>query len=256
MKLLTFIRSYHDRNPEGLCFHPPFNPIVEPLPLYAGSEIEVSSSWCNGALLQELAFTLHEELGFGVCHCEMDKSVNNGLEVITQPMTLNFILNGGFQWIQKICEICKFYGFTGRDASCGLHFHVSKNGFNALTEGNLWKLFYRFNMEFRNLSGRSSFNKLERFAKFPRGENQWEQHDRYYAINLFPLDTVEFRFPAGLDVNKPEIWLGFAEIFIGIVEWARNKLDEFDFRIDFKEFASEIPHFELRDAKALLMERL
>lgn len=248
----NLVKWYHDGNPVGLKFH--FTDDEDPLSaLFIGSEIEMETD--GKVNCEKLAFKIHREFDFDFCHFEIDKSLkkDHGVEIITQPMTLNYALNGGFQKVARVIQLAKGCGYCGNHETCGLHFHISRTDFLVHTEDIIWKLVNKFHKEFTMLSGRSNLEKMEKYARFiPNSVNKFDQETRYYAMNLFPLNTVEFRFPAGLD--KTYEWMGFAEIFSGFVDWARKK--NYSSRVlnqyDFEKLRNVIPEWGLPEAEKLL----
>lgn len=220
MKNEFYLKGYHNGNPLGIMFH---NIPGENLnnTFFIGSEIEIEPI-DEESFLEEskerLLYYLHKYGDYTWMHTEEDKSLKNGIEIITQPMSLRFITLYGFNFIKRIYRLVRRYNYSGNKIRCGLHFHVSRTNFRSRTENILWNIFYRFKNEFIKLSGRNNIDHLNRYCKFPDTNNHWDQMDRYSAINLFPLNTVEYRFPSGL--NNTWEWMAWAELFIYLTKYA------------------------------------
>jgi len=137
-----------------------------------------------------------------------DGSLRCGFELISQPMTLAYMKQAGF--FGKLEEAMKFLiknKYRSHDTStCGLHFHVSKNSMSCETIAKLLMLVNKFwNTTFR--VSRRKENRLSQWGKRPmaiesegdfartvsiaKKTSRW--NDRYVAINLTKVGTVEFR---------------------------------------------------------------
>ena len=249
-----YLKGYHNGNPKGLMFHSlPGENLSNTL--FIGSEIEIEP--VNGCSITEeqkdkLLHLLHRIGDYNWMHCEEDKSLINGIEIITQPMSLKFINLYGYNFIKKIYKCISKYNYSGNNVRCGLHFHVSRTNFRSRTENILWNIFYKFSDEFIRLSGRNNIESINRYCKFPTSEDHWDQKDRYSALNLFPLDTIEYRFPSGL--NRVWEWKGWIEFFIGLTRYAikTNGVKNIKRIKNFRELISSIPECKSMYVKRLL----
>ena len=215
-----YLRDYHSGNPIGFNFHSiPSENISNTF--FIGSEIEIEpiddTDENNLVYKDKLLSSLHKLADYNWIHCENDDSLVNGVEIITQPMSLQFIRLYGYNLIKKINSLIHKYNFTGNKRRCGLHFHISRLNFNSATEDILWDIFYRFSNELMFLSGRNNIEHMNHYCRFPISNDHWDQVDRYSALNLFPTDTIEFRFPSGL--NRSWEWMGWVEFFIGLIKY-------------------------------------
>jgi hypothetical protein len=141
-------------------------------------------------------------------YLKSDGSLNCGIEIVTYPATLKYHREE-FPWDQ-ISEVCKRFGGSSHDNStCGLHIHTSVKAFGstlAEQESNQAKLLLIFEKYWGKLVtiSRRGANKMSYCnkvvtEKLPISEKVKAQKGsgRYYAVNLSPHDTVEFRLFKG-----------------------------------------------------------
>ena len=77
---------------------------------------------------EDLADRLNQEFG-NLFVYERDSSIDNGVEIISQPMSLKFYL-ANLNKFKKMIEICKEFKYISHDSGkCGLHIHFSRSAF-------------------------------------------------------------------------------------------------------------------------------
>ena len=143
-------------------------------------------------------------------YIKSDGSLNDGMEIVTHPMTLEYHLNE-FCW-KDIVHKCIQLGYRSHQTStCGLHIHVNKNslGKNSLEQDEvisriLYFVEHHWN-ELLKFSRRSEYN-INRWAARYGYENDPKaildkakkgNKGRYAAVNLCNYHTVEFRMFRG-----------------------------------------------------------
>ena len=182
--------------------------------LYLGVELEVD----DGDDINETVKEIHESMNW--IYCKEDGSLDDGFELVSHPMTLDFVMN------KKECYEDNFKyivnnGFRSDMAStCGLHCHVNRDFFGDNTDtqdlhiakivllvNNLWNDMVKFS--------RRTESQLNRWAKRyglideVNKENEEAviqcckgQNNRYFAVNLQNRNTIEFRiFKGSLNVE-------------------------------------------------------
>lgn len=88
---------------------------------------------------------------------ERDSSLENGCEIITQPMTMEFIMEHKNK-IKEILSVINDKGGTSHDNNrCGLHVHVSKASLDSSTIDEIYCLFEFFKPEIIAFSRRTIF---------------------------------------------------------------------------------------------------
>lgn len=184
----------------------------KPGTMYLGVELEIDNGRSVSSCLNDLGEIDSAEDYF---YCKHDGSLNEGIEIVSHPCTLDYHLKK-FPW-SEIIEAAKNNGFKSHDVStCGLHVHVSREGFGSnsdIQDLNIAKaiiLTDRLWDEIVNFSRRNC-NQLDRWAKKPDAKiysydtetsavakaKKSGSHDRYKAINLCNTNTVEFRLFRG-----------------------------------------------------------
>jgi hypothetical protein len=174
--------------------------------VYMGVELEVCVK--DGNPIGKSAIQVQESLGEFV-FLKWDGSVNNGFEIVSQPATLDFHYNiwNDFFALNASQEILREV-----DVSCGMHIHVGRLGLKARNEKIFDRLSYlvfsRANREFmETVAGRAGNN----YASFHR-----RYGDKYQALNLSPIETIEFRMFQS-DVNR--------DVFIKNLEAVKAMVD-------------------------------
>ena len=141
-----------------------------------------------------------------------DGSLDCGVEIITQPHTLDEFYK--LPW-DKILTVCKNKGFRSHDAkTCGLHMHVSRSLFK--DQDAIYRIIYFYEhyindilkMSRRTHSqmeqwaatynwGNKTFAELLSESNILSDYNYGNHSDRYHAVNLTNSNTIEFRLMRG-----------------------------------------------------------
>lgn len=130
-------------------------------------------------------------------HLERDGSVYNGLEIVSQPMTLWF--HRQFIW-KQIVEYLNAAGCKSHDTTtCGLHVHVNKSFFE---DSDMVKLGIFVNAQKGEMvklarRGESHYAKFKKINQFTKDEEIVGSWDRYEAVNFTNPKTIEFRLFRG-----------------------------------------------------------
>lgn len=193
------IRSYHD-NPSLVMFPATDEP-------HFGIELEVD----DGDSPNDLASNLRDILT-NHAYFMHDGSLDNGVEIITQPHTPDEFYK--LPW-DKVLNTCKDRGFRSHDAkTCGLHMHVSRSLFK---DGDaIYRIIYFYEhyiddilkMSRRTHSqmeqwantyswGNKTFAELLSESNILSNYNYGDHSDRYHAVNLTNSNTIEFRLMRG-----------------------------------------------------------
>ena len=178
-----------------------------PSDLTFGVELEIDKGNDPQACAGELASAADE------IYCKHDGSLNDGVEIVTHPCTLDYHLYQ-LRW-KQLCSIAMNHGFSSHDAgTCGLHVHVGRAqlgtsrddrdntiGKVILLVDRLWTAIVPFT--------RRSESKLDQWAArnhIPATVTDGEDaircalnstSGRYYAVNLENSNTIEFRIFRG-----------------------------------------------------------
>ena len=152
-----------------------------------------------------------------LCFCEIDGSLNNGFEIISQPMGLDRQTE---LWT-SILTAPSLRDFRSHNTStCGLHVHVNRSSITPLT---LSKAIVAINSDnwntlvktvARRESNGYSLQKPNTFSKVGHTHAQ----DRYEMINTTNKATIEFRIFRG--TLKLESLLAAIEFANAVLNWA------------------------------------
>lgn len=158
-------------------------------PLFLGAEIEIECPRREVTQCAELATGHLGSLGY----LKADSSINNGFEIVTHPMS--------FDWAMAEFPYRMFDELGDRgceaDENCGMHIHVSRDGFSSASHVYRWmKLIYRNAPEVQRIARRQSqqWAPFDRYARRAQRETcKGASGDRYQAINPQNAHTFELR---------------------------------------------------------------
>ena len=177
---------------------------------YFGVELEIDEAGedsDNARRLMEIAN------GNGVenLYCKHDGSLDDGFEMVTHPMTLEYHMKE-MPWARILQEAIHL-GYTSHQAStCDLHVHVNRNAFGDTEETQdavIARILYFFEKNWEELLkfSRRTPRQLERWAtRYGYKDQPKELLDhakkgyhggRYTSVNLTNTDTIEFRIFRG-----------------------------------------------------------
>lgn len=192
---------------------------------YYGFEIETEGGKENSQLIENL---------YSDCfHCEHDGSLNDGYEIISEPMTWNF-LKSYYATIKDMLDEQYDNGQNADDEkTCGLHIHVSRSAFkdeNAIKRAVAIVAGFKDNME---ILGRRSENSYCSYLKVDDKLNIKKKkimlsEDRYQAVNTTKPATIEFRFFQS--TLKADILYASIELCKNIVEVANSDVKIIKFK--------------------------
>ena len=176
---------------------------------FFGVELEIDGAGEDNDNAAEILHIANAEQP--LAYCKHDGSLDEGFEIVTHPMTLDFHLHR-MPW-ERIVEEAKRLGYTSHQAgTCGLHVHVNRTVFGN-TESAQDAAIARVLFFFEKF-----WDELLKFSRRTQGQlNQWAARygykdqpqeildhaksgrhaGRYTAVNLTNADTVEFRMFRG-----------------------------------------------------------
>lgn len=157
-------------------------------------------------------------------HCEHDSSIENGFELISQPMTWNFLDNES-----RIGGLLNALEDDGQSAdneeNCGLHVHVSRTAFkdeDAITKAIAIVSGFKENLE---IFARREENRYCQYTKLDDKQSIKKSDvkrcaGKYEAVNTNHRDSIEFRiFQSTLN---PNILMASVELCKNIVKVANS----------------------------------
>lgn len=203
-----------------------------------GIELEIELANCadlhSGIRSEETASKIKfiaENFGIDCYSCR-DGSLQNGLEIVTAPRTLDEIYSRRGEIRAGLKNIVKLGGRSHDTSTCGLHVHVSRDLLTSNVQQRL-RSFLRTN--------KKHYLKISR-----RSEDSWDRwcstsargSTRYRAINETP-NTLEFRIFRG--TLKPETFFAAIELVDATIEYVQSRTtSDSNKRISFKQFVQYV----------------
>ncbi|MGM9618282.1 MAG: amidoligase family protein [Oscillospiraceae bacterium] len=144
-------------------------------------------------------------------YCKHDGSLNDGFELVTHPMTLDYHLQE-MPWDSVLRKAVELGYYSHKASTCGLHVHVNRTAFGetaAQQDACIARILYFFEKHWEELLkfSRRTQRQLERWAaRYGYKERPGEilEHakkggcgGRYTCVNLMNADTIEFRMFRG-----------------------------------------------------------
>ena len=144
-------------------------------------------------------------------YCKHDGSLDDGFELVTHPMTLDYHLKE-MPWDGVLRRAVELGYFSHQANTCGLHIHVNRTAFGdtqTQQDAYIARILYFFEKHWEELLkfSRRTQRQLERWAaRYGYKEQPREilEHakkgghgGRYSCVNLMNADTIEFRMARG-----------------------------------------------------------
>jgi hypothetical protein len=170
--------------------------------LYFGLELEVERDNSNVDVGKMAEKIVNED----VYYMKNDGSLNHGFEIVTHPMSFEFIQETKATIFKPLLDKLIEAGYRSYDSkTCGIHIHLTKKCFST------WQL-YRFikffldNRDFVTAISQRKIEQLDRWATIEEESNdsiiykakkKSGNHRRYSAVNLQNDKTIEIRIFRG-----------------------------------------------------------
>ncbi len=180
-------------------------------------------------------------------YIKTDGSLDDGLELVTHPMTLEYHLNE-MPWAAVLCKAQELDYLSHAAGTCGLHVHISRLAFGCTyeqQEGAIARLLYfveKFWAELLRFSRRTQSQMNRWAARYGIRLTPSEQIShvknscagRYTAVNLTNSDTVEIRmFRGTLKLNTLKATLQMVnhlcEVAVSLSDSKVQDMSWFDF---------------------------
>ena len=175
--------------------------------LFLGIELEIDR--CNERYGPMTSNTAAHTQGLSLmpdwCYAKYDSSIQHGFEIVTQPMSVNWVTMNIHTLVDKFGEWRELGYRSGDVGTCGMHVHMSKIAF---THAHLYKFMYLVyaHPSFSLLLSQRTMASFERWA-FPFSEKSeflaraktklQGARNRHDAVNISTKPTVELRIFAG-----------------------------------------------------------
>ena len=184
--------------------------ILPPSTRYMGVELEIDCAGEDDEAAEDILYEANYD-GIERLYIKHDGSLNEGMELVTHPMTLDYHCTV-MPW-DHVVGTAKQLGYLSHQAmTCGLHVHVNRNSFGEdeyLQDTCIARILYFFEKHWDELLkfSRRTPRQLERWAaRYGLKEQPKEILDhakkgyhggRYMCVNLQNRDTIEFRMFRG-----------------------------------------------------------
>lgn len=198
------VRSYHGDEPHMKYFGK-YGDVFKGM----GIELEIDRSYSDAVQKQYCLNELDELFG-DRAYFKYDGSLNNGIEIVTLPHTIDAFFE--LPW-KEVLEVCVNRGYSSHEiGTCGLHVHLSRELFGDDEEtqsDNIAKLMQFYNIYWDDILkiSRRTNEQVSRWAsKYPTVRKntlkKWATKKdrygrRYMAVNVTNDNTVEIRINRG-----------------------------------------------------------
>jgi hypothetical protein len=165
--------------------------------IHYGFEIEAENYGMN--INEDIADLINNDLFY----CKGDGSLNNGFEVVSQPMSFEYINGIGRKKINSMLKKLRSNRMrSSMTNTCGMHVHISKKPISNLSLYKILKLFYEnenfiFKVSRRNMESFQDFSSLSDDQSLTEKALSKRSYDRYIAVNLMNENTIEIRIFKG-----------------------------------------------------------
>lgn len=227
--------------------------------LFFGIEMETEAKRGNWDTRRDAAEYAQRLEPMELAYLKNDGSLNCGFEIVTHPMTHDFLKNEANELWDTLEVLRSDMNMMAWDTgTCGVHIHISRTGFSSGSHIHRFlQLVYNNEGQYSTLAGRDS----SRWAKFDdilqgqygrideEGNREWitkrsfinkiengRQTDRYSAVNTTNRETLELRIFRGT-INKDTI-KAHVDLAHASVEYTRglSVRQVRDGALDFEQF--------------------
>jgi hypothetical protein len=180
--------------------------------LYFGFELEVDNNNEDQNDSDNVAYSLLKEVNKDkeFIYCKEDGSLNNGFEIVSHPFSFEWLCKNN-SILDPIFNTLINKGYRSyKTRTCGMHVHMSKNGFSNLLLFKFLKFIYNNKSFSKFISRRSESNlnnwctldeKIHKLSLINCAKIKTSIGYRNTAINLLPTNTIEIRLFRGT-LNK------------------------------------------------------
>ena len=178
-------------------------------PRFMGVELEIDGAGESDSKAERL-MNIANANGLEHIYCKHDGSLDEGFEIVTHPMDLEYHLHE-MPWARVLSEATSM-GYTSHLArTCGLHVHVNRDAFGETAseqDAVIARILYFLEKHWDELLkfSRRTPRSLEKWAARYGYKDQPrelldhaknERSNRYACLNLTNVDTIEFRIFRG-----------------------------------------------------------
>ena len=216
-------------------------------PAFMGMELELESQGSMNPV--EVAHLFVDEFGEDFFYAKEDSSLDNGVEIVSHPMDLDYWTNNMANVLAPLYKQCRDNGVKswGQDG-VGIHIHISKNAFRSMVHRALFGLFIMRNkghvvaMTHRD-STYSHFDGTGSTVQKARGR---QTSGHFEAVSYAPYHSIEVRiFRSSLAIDRVIANLEFID---GLFNMTANMTTNDVLRHGFK-WQNVVAYFEANIAR-------
>ena len=233
--------------------------------LFMGVELEIDKGGednDNAEVLLNVANRHKEHI-----YCKHDGSINNGFEMVSHPMSLEYHTNE-MNWLDVFNNAVSMDYRSHQTNTCGLHIHVNRSAFgNSIDEQedvisrivyfveNHWNELLKFSRRTEETINRwASRYGISTTAKDTYKNAKDKHMGRYVAVNLENYSTIEFRLFRGTLCYKT--FIATLQLIYEICRFAIQMNDKSMERLSWSEFVLKIPSDKAELIEYLKVKRL
>ncbi|MBR6581886.1 MAG: amidoligase family protein [Ruminococcus sp.] len=220
---------------------------------YFGVELEIDGAGKDSDNAREILDIGNEENEH--IYIKSDGSLDDGIEIVSHPMTLDYHKN--YCWSEIMKKAVSLGYRSHQTSTCGLHIHVNRICFGESREEQdetISKILYFVEHHWNELlkfSRRSEYA-MNRWASRYGYENSARaildkakkgNNGRYAAVNLMNYSTIEFRMFRG--TLKLNTFMATLELVNTIINVALDHSEDGLHKLSWSEFVSSITEPEL-----------
>lgn len=231
---------------------------------YYGVELEIDEggkSSDNADTLLGIGNRLAEHI-----YIKSDGSLNDGMEIVTHPMTLHYHKNR-MPWAELMESAIHMYYRSHKTSTCGLHVHVNRTAFGNTREAQdecisrvLYFVEHHWN-ELLKFSRRTEYQMNRWAARYGYKNNPKEIledakkgcNGRYACVNITNWSTIEFRMFRG--TLKYNTLIATLEMVDAICDMALTYTDSEISKISWTDFVSGLDEETCSELITYLKER-
>jgi hypothetical protein len=230
---------------------------------YFGVELEIDhggENEDNAYDIMEIANALDQNL-----YCKHDGSIDNGFEMVTHPMTLDYHRNA-MPWEKVVAEAVGRGYRSHQTDTCGLHIHVNRNCFGESVEQQdsaIARVLYFVEnhwVELLRFSRRTKSQLANWAARYGRRDSPKEilnsakdSYARYRCVNLTNWATIEFRIFRG--TLKYNTIIATLQLVNEICDVATRFSDEDLDELSWTDFVERLPADDVPELITYLKEK-
>lgn len=233
---------------------------------FFGVELEIDDGGCDSDNAEEILLIANNEYEDRL-YIKKDGSIDDGFELVSQPMTLEYHKNS-MPWKEIMNESISMGYLSHNVATCGLHCHVNRTAFGSTVEEQedvIARILYFVELHWTELLklSRRTVSQMARWAsryevsrtnpKDMIEDIKKDNYNRYRCVNITNSSTVEFRMFRG--TLRYNTFIATLELVDLICNIALTRTDDEITNLSWDSFVSEIDTEKYSELVTYLKEK-